>query len=104
MVTQPISQPPLKLTPPTLFEKALASFIGALSITLLAGFLFSFIFGIAHLGRIYPGVAVGGIDLSGMRRTEAVEYLSRQLTFPLTGQVTLFYKDHSWTFTPSELG
>jgi len=104
MVTQPISQPPLELTPPTLFEKALASFIGALSISLLAGFLFSFVFSIAHLGRIYPGVTVNGIDLSGVRRNEAVELLSRQLTFPLTGQVTLFYGDRSWAFTPSELG
>ncbi|MEX1143367.1 MAG: VanW family protein [Anaerolineales bacterium] len=57
-----------------------------------------------YLGRILPGVRVAGVDLSGLSHSAAVEVLSRQLTYPLTGQVVLNYADRSWTFTPAELG
>ncbi len=47
---------------------------------------------------------MAGIDLSGIGRNEAIALLSQQLTYPLTGRVTLKYGDQSWTFTPAELG
>jgi vancomycin resistance protein YoaR len=57
-----------------------------------------------YLGRILPGVRVAGVDLSGLSHSAAIEVLSRQLTYPLTGKVGLSHADRSWTFTPAELG
>lgn len=51
-----------------------------------------------------PGVRMVGIDLGGVNRNEAVALLSQQLSYPLTGRVTLSYGDRNWTFTPAELG
>src|SRR5690606_11484084 len=62
------------------------------------------VFGLMYLGRVYPGVSVGGVDIGGMRRTEATGYLAQQLSYPLSGQVTLTYGDQSWTYSPAQLG
>lgn len=76
----------------------------ALAITIAIGLVFSLGFQMAYFGRIMPGVRMAGMDLSGVGRNEAVALLSQQLTYPLTGHVTLKYGDRSWTFTPAELG
>ena len=47
---------------------------------------------------------MAGVDLSRVNRNEAVALLSQQLTYPLTGRVTLSYEDRRWTYTPAELG
>lgn len=62
------------------------------------------VFQISYLGRIYPGVSVGGVDLSGVRRTEAPAILSEQITYAQTGQITLQDRDLSWTLSPGALG
>jgi vancomycin resistance protein YoaR len=104
MITQPVSPRPVDFTAPPLLARIAAAFAGAVGITLLAGLVFSIIFSLMYLGRILPGVTVGGVDLSGVRRTEAVQILQQQITYPTSGQVTLFYGDRTWTLTPAQLG
>lgn len=90
------------------YARALAKLGAALTtatgVTAAIGLLFSLGISLLNLGRIMPGVRVAGIDLSGVRRTEAVALLSQQLTYPLSGRVTLRYGEQTWTFTPAELG
>lgn len=104
MVSQPVSQPSLELNPPKFIAKAGVVLGTALAITIAIGLLFSLGFQMAYFGRIMPGVRMAGMDLSGVGRNETVALLSQQLTFPLTGHVTLKYGDRTWTFTPVELG
>lgn len=104
MVSQPLSRQPIELAAPTLLAKAGVALAAAFGVTLLAGAIFSLGFTLLSLGRILPGVLVAGIELGGLSHTAAIELLSRQLTFPITGQVVLSYGDQSWTFTPAELG
>lgn len=104
MVSQPVSHAPIELNPPTILAKLGTVFASAVVLTLAAGLVFSLGFQMAHFGRILPGVSMAGVDLSGISRNEAVSLLSQELTYPLTGEVTLIYGDRSWTFTPSELG
>lgn len=104
MVSQPVSQAPLEFNPPKFLAKAGIVLGTALAITIAIGLLFSLGYQIVNFGRIMPGVQLAGINLSGVGRNEAVALLSQQLTYPLTGHVTLKYGDRTWTFTPTELG
>lgn len=104
MVSEPLAQHPVEFNPPRFMAKAAAAFAGALAVTALVALLFSVVYGVIYIGRIYPGVSVGGVDLSGVRRTDAVVLLSQQLTYPITGQVTLTYGDQTFTYSPAQLG
>ncbi len=104
MVREPLAPPSFEITPPRFLAKTAAVLATALGISLLAGFVFSVGISLANLGRVLPGVTVGGVDLGGVRRTEAVALLQQQLSFPTTGVVTLSYGERTWTFTPAELG
>ncbi|QYK50317.1 MAG: VanW family protein [Anaerolineales bacterium] len=90
--------------PPRFVVRAAAAVAVAAGLLALGAFLFSAVFGLMYLGRVYPGVSVGGVDIGGLRRTEAIAYLSQQLTYPLSGQVTLTYGEQSWTYSPAQLG
>jgi vancomycin resistance protein YoaR len=57
-----------------------------------------------HMGRIYPGVSVRGIDLSGMTLAEAEAVLGAAFDpYPLA-PVTVRYGEQSWTLTAKDLG
>ncbi len=55
-------------------------------------------------GRIYPGVSVSGIDLSGLRPAAASEKLNQALIYSQNGQI--LFKDGNliWQATPAQLG
>lgn len=57
-----------------------------------------------HDGRIYTGVSVMGLDLSGLTPQEAEAALTEALPYPQETAVTLTYADQSWPKTPAELG
>src|SRR5688500_3984785 len=49
------------------------------------------LYGATHTGRIYSGVSVAGVDLSGMSRTEAASALDAQFNTYLNAPVDLTY-------------
>ncbi len=59
-----------------------------------------------HNGRIYTGVTVQGVDVSGLTTAEAAAALRDATAYSTDGSVTL--RDpatgQSWTFTPAQLG
>ncbi len=57
-----------------------------------------------YAGRIFPGVTVAGVDLSGMSREEAGQILSQTLTYPYTGKVLFRDGKNVWVASPAELG
>ncbi len=57
-----------------------------------------------YWGRIYPGVSVAGVDLSGLRPDEAETRLAAALDYPVNGRVVLQGGGQEWTFRPVELG
>jgi vancomycin resistance protein YoaR len=74
----------------------------ALFFTLLLGTILAF--DIAHAGRVYPGVSVAGVDVSGLRPEEAAQRLSQSLTYPVTGNIVFKLGDQVWVARPAELG
>jgi len=82
-------------------------------ISLFAGILLAGIFGLVILGfgysafypgKIFPGVAVGGVDLSNLRPEEAVSKLQASPSYSNTGKIMFVDGTQSWIATPMQLG
>ena len=54
-----------------------------------------------YAGRIFPGVSIAGVDLSGLSRDEAVLKLSQTLSYSNTGKILFRAADKVWVASPS---
>ncbi len=77
---------------------------GGLALALILLFLFSLAYRIAHMGRIFPGVSVAGVNLSGLTVPEAEALLQSQLTYPQNGRILLRDGANLWVESPARLG
>jgi len=59
---------------------------------------------LVYAGRIFPGVSVAGVDLSGMSPQDAALKLSQTLSYPISGKVLFQDGANSWVASPAELG
>ena len=59
---------------------------------------------LAYAGRIFPGVSVAGVDLSGLAPNDAALKLSQTLSYPITGKVLFRDADKVWVASPAEMG
>jgi vancomycin resistance protein YoaR len=57
-----------------------------------------------YMDRIYPGVRVGWVDVSGLTIEEATTLLSSEFNYPQQGQILLRDGDQSWVTSPSQAG
>ena len=80
---------------------ALAGGIGLFVIALLTILL---VFQFAYLNRIYPGVSIAGINLSGMSPSQAAIIISNQLTFDTSDLIFFQAGDTLYKYTPEQLG
>jgi vancomycin resistance protein YoaR len=64
----------------------------------------SFGYGISYTGQIYPGVWMGGIDLSGLTTEQAASRLAEGLSYPQSGKIVLRDGEQVWIAQPAELG
>jgi vancomycin resistance protein YoaR len=93
-----------KLASPPLLIQILAALVGGvalfstLMLVILAGF------SLTYAGRIYPGVSVGGVDLSGLSPDEAAALLDQKLTYPQSGKIVFEDQGKMWVARPAELG
>jgi vancomycin resistance protein YoaR len=59
---------------------------------------------LVYAGRIFPGVSVAGVDLSGLTPNDAAVKLNETLSYPMQGKVLLRYGENAWVASPAELG
>jgi vancomycin resistance protein YoaR len=59
---------------------------------------------LAYAGRIFPGVSVAGVDLSGLSPNDAALKLSQTLSYPNTGKILFRDGDKVWVASPADLG
>ena len=55
-------------------------------------------------GRIFPGIAVGGVELSGMSTQQAATLLAQRLDYPQRGKIVFQEGTNLWTANPADLG
>lgn len=87
---------------------ALPQILAALvsGVTLFLGILIASTLGyqLMYAGRIFPGVSVAGVDLSGLTRDEAALKLNQTLSYPITGKILFRDGEKVWVASPAELG
>ena len=81
----------------------LAVLIGLILSTLL---LVAFGLGVQlwHAGRIFPGVSIAGVDLSGLKPQDAAILLQEEIKFPQEGRILLKNGEQTWLLQPMQLG
>lgn len=73
---------------------------------LIAVFALAFMVGyqILYANVIFPGVSVGGVDLSSLTIDDARALILNRVTYPQDGRVVFLYGDRQWAASPAELG
>ena len=87
-----------------LFRQVLAAIAGGFVIFSAVVILWMIGYQLAYAGRIFPGVSVAGVDLSGLAPNDAALKLSQTLSYPITGKVLFRDADKVWVASPVELG
>jgi vancomycin resistance protein YoaR len=72
----------------------------------LVALLLLFILGyqLWFIGRIFPGISAGGIDVGGLTIKAAGEKINAAIPYAQTGEIILTDGTHAWKAKPSELG
>ncbi len=61
-------------------------------------------FNVWHAGRVFPGVSVSGVDVSGLRPAEAAARLAEKIAYTVNGRVVFEHSGQTWQARPAELG
>jgi vancomycin resistance protein YoaR len=96
------SYPYLRRNP--LLPQILAALISGLALFLGVVLLWTVGFQLIYAGRIFPGVSVAGVDLSGLSPSDAALKLSQTLSYPNTGKIVLRDGGSVWLVTPAQMG
>lgn len=96
--------PPSRRSPSLLFPQVLASLAGGLLIFLFLALALLTAYHLRYSDRIYPGVSVAGIELSGLTPLQAEEALATQLSYAQNGKIVFEDSEKIWVASPAELG
>jgi len=96
-----ISQP-YQRTP--VFPQIIAALVSGATLFFVAVIVWTLGYQLIYAGRIFPGVSVAGVDLSGMTPSDAAVKLNQTLSYPINGKVLFRDGEKAWVATPAELG
>ena len=87
-----------------LLKQILAALIGGIVLFIGIVLVWTIGYQLAYAGRIFPGISVAGVELSGLSPNDAALKLSQTLSFPNTGKILFRAADRVWVASPAELG
>jgi vancomycin resistance protein YoaR len=90
--------------PAALFSQAFFALAAGVALFVLLVVALAIGYDFWYAGRIYPGVSVAGVELSGLPPQQAANLLVRRLTYPETGKIVFKDKDKLWVATPLQVG
>ena len=93
---------PYKQVP--VFPQVVAAFISGITLFFAVIIIWTLGYQLMYAGRIFPGVSVAGVDLSGMSPSDAAVKLNQALSFSTTGKILFRDGEKAWIATPAELG
>ena len=93
---------PYKRAP--VFPQVVAAFVSGMMLFFAVILLWTLGYQLFYAGRIFPGVSVAGVDLSGMSPSDAAVKLNQALSFSTTGKILFRDGEKAWVATPAELG
>src|SRR5690242_12397847 len=100
----PVMNHSLLSTKNDLPKQVLAAFVAGIGLFIGIVLIWTIGYQLIYAGRIFPGVSVAGVDLSGLRPDDAAVKLSQTLSYPITGKVLFRNGDQNWVASPVELG
>ena len=84
--------------------QVVAASLSGLTLFLAVIILWTLGYQLFYAGRIFPGVSVAGVDLSGLSPADAAVKLNQALSFSTTGKILFRDGEKAWVATPAELG
>ena len=93
---------PYKRVP--IFPQVVAAFISGITLFFAIVIIWTLGYQLVYAGRIFPGVSVAGVDLSGMSPSDAAVRLNQALSFSTTGKILFRDGEKAWVAAPAELG
>lgn len=93
---------PYQRTP--VFPQIVAAFVSGVILFLILVIGWTLGYQLLYAGRIFPGVTVAGMDLSGLTPSDAAVKLSQTLAYPNSGKVLFRDGEKAWVATPAQLG
>jgi vancomycin resistance protein YoaR len=87
-----------------LLAQVIAALLGGVLIFMGAVLVWVLGYQLVYAGRIFPGVSVAGVDLSGLAPEVAAVKLGQTLSYPIAGKVVLADGAKVWTASPAQLG
>ena len=84
--------------------QALSALLAGLSLFVGLVFVWVLAHQLIYAGSVFPGVTVGGVDLSGMSPADGALKLNRALSYPITGKVVFRQGEKAWVVSPAQLG
>ena len=87
-----------------LLPQVVAALVSGLSLFLVVVLIWTVGFQLLYAGRIFPGVSIAGVDLSGLSPSEAALKLNQTLSYPYTGKIVLRDGGKVWVVTPAQMG
>ena len=61
-------------------------------------------FQLLYIGKIYPGISIAGIDVSGLQTSDAALRISQEYKQNWEGHIVLSEGQNKWVLTPADLG
>ena len=96
-VTHPYQKVPI-------FPQVIAALISGVVLFFIVIVALTLGYQLLYAGRIFPGVSVAGVDLSGLTPSDAAVKLNQTLSYPLGGKILFRDGEKAWVATPAELG
>ena len=78
--------------------------VGGVALFLLSVSLILIVYNSWYFGRIFPGVRIAGVDVSGLTRERAEMKLNQVVQYPLSGKLLLRDGDKAWVAAPAQMG
>ena len=78
--------------------------LAGVSFFLLVVIFFSLGYRLLYTGRIFPGVTIAGVDVSGLSPKDAAFKIQAVLTFPTSGKIVFSDSRNVWVESPVNLG
>jgi vancomycin resistance protein YoaR len=89
---------------PSPFQQVFAAIVGGLLLFIGVVLFWTLAYQLIYAGRIFPGVSVAGVDVSGLSPSDAALKLNQTLSYPITGKVLFRDGERIWVASPVELG
>ena len=93
---------PYRRTP--IFPQIVAAFVSGVILFFILIIGWTLGYQLLYAGRIFPGVSVAGVDLSGLTPADAAVRLNQTLSYPTSGKILFRVGEKAWVATPAQLG